>query len=483
MEKNGVSPAHEAPVSDAYYDDKASSNKENYTVDVAPARRGTIHDGVWGDLDEDGPNYRGLGWVRTSIIMIKIQFGLGVLVMPSILDTLGMVPGIIILIVLGLLTSWTDWIVGTFKIAHPDVYTLADVGMLMFGKVGREVLFGMYWLYLIFVAAAGLLGASTALNALSEHALCTAIFVFICAVVVAGIAAIQTLDKISWFTWVGVVGIFSSLITLAIAVGIQDRPNAAPQAPLPWDKSVKAFNSPTLLEAMAAISTIIFSYSGTPAFFSVISEMRDPRQYNKSLIMCQSVVIGGFVILGAVVYSFCGIYVSSPALGSAGVTMKKVCYGLALPGLIAGAVINCHVPAKLVFVRIFRNSRHLSKNTPTHIITWLGCIFTNVSISFIIAEAIPVFGNLLSFAGALLSTPLCLTIECMMFIWEENRTGRLHKGMSMGRKILHAANFLLIIGSIFCMITGMWASIDAIRGDVKKGNTVAPFSCADNSNS
>jgi hypothetical protein len=62
MEKNGVSPAHEAPVSDAYYDDKASSNKENYTVDVAPARRGTIHDGVWGDLDEDGPNYRGLGW-------------------------------------------------------------------------------------------------------------------------------------------------------------------------------------------------------------------------------------------------------------------------------------------------------------------------------------------------------------------------------------------------------------------------------------
>lgn len=64
MEKNGVYPAHDAPVGDAYYDDKASSTKQDpYTVDVAPAgRRGTIHDGVWGDLDDDGPNYRGLGW-------------------------------------------------------------------------------------------------------------------------------------------------------------------------------------------------------------------------------------------------------------------------------------------------------------------------------------------------------------------------------------------------------------------------------------
>ncbi|BEI85708.1 hypothetical protein CcaverHIS002_0511090 [Cutaneotrichosporon cavernicola] len=220
MEKNGVSPDIDAPSGGSYYDSKPSSIKQEYAVDVAPARRGTIHDGVWGDIGEDGPNYRGLGWVRTSIIMIKVQFGLGVLVMPSILHTLGMVPGVIVLIALGLLTSWTDCL-----------HSLADVGMLMFGKVGREILFVMYWLYLIFVAAAGLLGASTALNALSDHALCTAIFVFICAIIVGAIASIQTLDKISWFTWVGVIGIFSSLITLAIAVGIQERPNAAPQGP------------------------------------------------------------------------------------------------------------------------------------------------------------------------------------------------------------------------------------------------------------
>lgn len=45
-------------------------------------------------------------------------------------------------------------------------------------------------------------------------------------------------------------------------------------------------------------------------------------------------------------YHFTGQYIASPALGSAGVLMKKVCYGLALPGLLVGCIINTHMPAK-----------------------------------------------------------------------------------------------------------------------------------------
>lgn len=365
-----------------------------------------------------------------------------------------------------------------FKIAHPEVYTLADVGQIIFGPIGREILFVAYWLYLIFIAAAGLLGASTALNALSDHATCTAVFVMVAAIIVGLVASIQTLDRISWITWVGVLGIFSSLIVLTIAVGVQDRPNAAPQPPLPWEKGVRLFASPTLLEAMGVVSTVIFSYAGAPAFFSIVSEMREPRDYTKSLIACQTVVIAGFTIIGAVVYHFCGEDVSSPALGSAGPLLKKVCYGLALPGLICGALLNTHIPAKLVFVRIFRNSRHLSHNTPTHYFVWFGCIFFNVSISFIIAEAIPVFNNLLSFVGALLCTTLAITIECIMFFYEERR---LRKVMTPARIALHVFNALLILASVFATITGLWASILAIKGDMDKGATTPPFSCADNS--
>lgn len=39
-------------------------------------------------------------------------------------------------------------------------------------------------------------------------------------------------------------------------------------------------------------------------------------------------------------------FIDSPALGSAGPLMKRVCYGLVLPGLIIGVTLYAHIPAK-----------------------------------------------------------------------------------------------------------------------------------------
>lgn len=96
-------------------------------------------------------------------------------------------------------------------------------------------------------------------------------------------------------------------------------------------------------EAISAISTIIFAYAGTPAFFSIASEMRDPSHYNRALMLCQSVVTCFYLAIGIVIYYYCGSYVSSPALGSAGPVVKKVSYGFALPGLIVSTLLFIHV--------------------------------------------------------------------------------------------------------------------------------------------
>lgn len=77
--------------------------------------------------------------------------------------------------------------------------------------------------------------------------------------------------------------------------------------------------------------------------------MRDPRRYTRSLIICQATVTSIYIAIGIVVYYFCGSYVASPALGSAGVTMKKVCYGLALPGLCVSTILLSHVSLAWVF--------------------------------------------------------------------------------------------------------------------------------------
>ena len=70
--------------------------------------------------------------------MMKTQIGLGVLSIPAAFDTLGIVPGCICLCAIAVITTWSDYMVGAFKMRHREVYSIDDVGQLIFGRIGRE---------------------------------------------------------------------------------------------------------------------------------------------------------------------------------------------------------------------------------------------------------------------------------------------------------------------------------------------------------
>lgn len=75
----------------------------------------------------------------TSVLMIKTQIGLGVLSIPTAFNKLGLIPGVIIMLTIGVITTWSDYIVGVFKINHRHVYGIDDAGGMIFGRIGREV--------------------------------------------------------------------------------------------------------------------------------------------------------------------------------------------------------------------------------------------------------------------------------------------------------------------------------------------------------
>jgi amino acid permease len=145
-----------------------------------------------------------------------------------------------------------------------------------------------------------------------------------------------------FFTYGEVPNTETAVLTVTVAVGLQDRPSDAPKEGV-WKSDYVLFANPSFTDAISAISTIIFSYAGTGAFFPIVSEMRDPGQYNKALFLCHSIVTIIYVTVGVVVYYYCGSYVASPALGSAGPLIKKVAYGIALPGLMMSAILLSHV--------------------------------------------------------------------------------------------------------------------------------------------
>jgi amino acid permease len=291
------------------------------------------NDAVFGTITEDGPNYRNVGWLGTSVLMMKSQIGLGVLSIPASFDALGLIPGIICMLAIAVITTWSDLVVGNFKRRHPEVYGIDDAAGLVFGRVGKEIYGISYSLLTICIAGSAMLGISIALNSLSLHGTCTAVFVAVACLIAFVTASIRTLDKVSWLAWVGLVALVTSIFVVTVAVGVQERPDLAPKDGV-WKSDYKLFNSPTFAEAMSAIAAFIFAYCGTPVFFPIAAEMREPKHYKKALILCQTVVTIVYVVVGIVVYYYCGTYVASPALGSAGKTIKRVAYGLALPGLI-----------------------------------------------------------------------------------------------------------------------------------------------------
>lgn len=345
-----------------------------------------------------------------------------------------------------------------------------------------------------FLAASAMLGISIGFNSLSTHGACTAIFVAVAAIIGFSFGSIQTLGKVSWIAWVGVAGILTAVFSLTIAVGVQDRPAAAPQEG-PYVKDFQIIGNPTFEEAISAVSTIVFAFAGTPAFFSIISEMRNPKDYTKSLIVAQTAVALVYLIIGIVVYYYCGSYVASPALGSAGVTMKKVCYGLALPGLVASCMLFVHVsnstgltsctltdhvqlPAKSIFMRFMRGTTHLTNNTPIHWMVWLACTLGITIIGYLIGSGIPVFDGLISLVGALFATFMSFQPMGLMWLHDNFKKSKSERDWKWTLGVTWS--MIIIVLGTFIMIGGTYGSIVGIINSEERTD---PWSCADNSNS
>ena len=157
-----------------------------------------------------------------------------------------------------------------------------------------------------------MLGISISFNAMSSHGACTAIFVVVAAIIGFALGSIQTLHEVSWLAWVGATSILTAskshcyisrgtrsdnqslVLTLTVAVGVQDKPAAAP--PGPFKSDWKGVGDPTFESAISACSSIVFAWAGTPAFFQIASEMRVPEKYTKSLLLCQSVVAVTYIV-------------------------------------------------------------------------------------------------------------------------------------------------------------------------------------------
>ncbi|KAF2708097.1 amino acid transporter [Pleomassaria siparia CBS 279.74] len=387
----------------------------------------------------DGVQFRIVGWPKAAIIFLKVIFATGVLSIPTAMYGLGAVGGALSVVGWGALNTYFAIVQGNFRNSHAQCHSIADMAHVVGGPVLREICGGLFIIAYVLCAGSGVIGLSTGLNALSDHAACTVWWAFLSAVVIVSCASVRKYDKIGWLTWAGFVSIYLAVFIVVIGVTVRDRPAAAP-ATGDFDLGYKVIAYPSFMVGMTATCTIFVSSAGTSAFLPVISEMKNPRDYKKAVYVCMAVVQASYLTFALIVYRWCGKWVSNPSLGSAGPTMKK-------------------------------------KNSFVHWGTWLSCTIVLGSISFILAEAIPIFSYLIALTGSICFAPLAIILPGWLWLHDHAEWKR----GSVLKKMVWAGHWLLIAVGVFTCVGGTYGVVQSIRAAYKNGTIGGAFVCADNS--
>ncbi|KAL2201782.1 hypothetical protein CC79DRAFT_1281382 [Sarocladium strictum] len=431
-----------------------------------------------GSIEESGevfqkPQYRALGWIPTAIILMKLCFATGVLAIPSAFSTVGYGPGIILLIFWGALTTYYAYIMYVFRMQYAGVHNIADAAGLMGGPIAREIAGAIFLLTWILAAGSGFIGLAQGFDVLSSKHVCSVVWTLVAALCTALIASVQTLGKLAVLTWIGFASIFTAVFIIVVGVTQADRPAAAPQEG-PINMEVLAVGHPSFIPGFVAAVNLFAGYGSTPTFMPVIAEMKTPKSFKKSLFTSQGFLVACYVSFALVVYTYCGQYVASPSLGSAGGLLEKVAYGISIPGFIMTSTLWIHLAAKFLLVRILRNSVHLQTNTVTHWAVWLGSTIGLSTISFIIAGAVPFFSYLIGLIGSLCCAPTCLIIPAFMGLYMDWQ----HRSQSKAKLAICIFHMVVVVLGSFVTVTGTYTTIQSIVDAYNDGTVGSPFTCS-----
>lgn len=75
---------------------------------------------VFGPEDNHQIQYKTLSWPLVAVLMIAEIVSNGMLSLPSSLAVVGLVPGVVVIVFLGVFGLFTAWVLIEFKLRHPE---------------------------------------------------------------------------------------------------------------------------------------------------------------------------------------------------------------------------------------------------------------------------------------------------------------------------------------------------------------------------
>ncbi|ORY71484.1 transmembrane amino acid transporter protein-domain-containing protein [Pseudomassariella vexata] len=451
--------------SENFGDKKLHGKTESPNAPITEAEPSFTQEGDGLDI-----NYRTLTWWQAGIIMIAETVSLGILSLPAVVANLGLAPGIALIVLMGILSSYSGLVLGDFRRKYPWVQSFGDAGEVMgrtigMGRFFQELLGWAQTTFQIFVMGSHLLTWTICLNTLSDSSTCTIVWAFVGLAVFWVLNTPRTLKYASYMSFGSFFSIFTAVMMTVIDVAIE-RPIGS--------GSIDVSRQIGFTSAFLSVTNIAVAFSGHSCFFGVISEFKKPEEWPKALALLQICDTTIYLVAAVVIYFYVGPDVPSPALTAAGsLQIRKAIWGIAMPTIVIAGVIYGHIAAKYIFVRVFGGTKHIAKRTKLGAVGWFGITITVWFIALVIAESIPVFSNLLGLVCALFASWFSYGLPGILWLF-------MNKGewFKNGKRIAgFCANMgLFLTGFILC-IMGLWSSGEAMAADTTGAE---PWSCKSN---
>ena len=424
-------------------------------------------------LQQGEQKFQRLGWKRLTICLIVEAIALGALSVPSAFASVGMVAGVILSVGIGLIAIYTSYVVGQVKLKYPHVEHYADAVQLIWGRFGYELTGVMFVLFLVLLVGSHTLTGTIAwIRIVNEPGVCALVWAVISAILLFLLAIPPTFAEFAILGYIDFVSIIVAILITIIATGITagDAPGGLSAVDWSlWPPEDISFSS-----AFLSVTNIVFAYSFAVCQFSFMSELHTPKDYVKSVWALGLIEIFIYTVTGGLVYAFVGSDVSSPALLSAGYTVSRIAFGVALPVIFISGSINATVAGRFIIGRAFKNSSIRFINTPAGWAVWIAILLAQIVIAFVIAEAIPFFSDLLGIISALFISGFTFYFPAL-FWFQLIKEGKWYEGWrNITLSILNALVFVIGMAVLGC---GTYASVKDIIDQYADGSVRGSFTC------
>ena len=129
--------------------------------------------------------------------------------------------------------------------------------------------------------------------------------------------------------------------------------------------------------------------------------------------------------------------------------------------LRAGALYS-HTAAKLVFVRLFRHTQHMSNHTFIGWLTWISLCFVAVAVACVLAIAVPIFSYLIGIAASLFASWYTYGIAGFFWLHDTYHFKEGWRGIRRRPVGLTLAVLTILAGGFIC-VAGTYVSIKVRR--------------------